>query len=76
MIPERRLGLRIILARLTKHRRPLPMDTVLFTDFDVLTLTTVASAIVLGLAVLLVSTRVEKGVDRVESKIRQVLIHQ
>jgi hypothetical protein len=52
------------------------MDTVLFTDFDVLAFTTVASTIVLGLAVLLVSTRVEKGVDRVESKIRQVLIHQ
>jgi diacylglycerol kinase len=52
------------------------MDTVLFTDHDVLVLTTVASAIVLVLAVLLVSTRVEKGIDRLESKIRQALIHQ
>jgi diacylglycerol kinase len=52
------------------------MDTVLFTDFDVLAFTTVASAIALVLAVLLVSTRVEKGIDRLESKIRQILIHQ
>ena len=52
------------------------MDTVLFTDYDVLVFAIVGSAISLGLAVLLVSTRVEKGVDRLESKIRQVFIHQ
>lgn len=52
------------------------MDTVLFTDDDVLVFVTLASAISLALAVLLVSTRVEKRVERVESKIRQILIHQ
>ncbi len=50
------------------------MDTVLFTDNDVLVLGIVAISLVL--AALLVSTRVEKGVDRLESKIRQVFIHQ
>lgn len=52
------------------------MDTVLFTDYDVLVFTIVASAIVLVLAVSLVSTRVEQRVERLESKISQVLIHQ
>lgn len=51
------------------------MGTVLFTDHDVLVFTTVASAIVLVLTVLLFSTRVEQRVERLESKIRQVLIH-
>lgn len=52
------------------------MDTVLSTDYDVLIFALSASAISLVLAVLLVLTRVEKGVDRLESKIRQVFIHQ
>jgi hypothetical protein len=52
------------------------MDTVLFTDYDVLVFAIVASAISLVLAVLLASTRVEKGVDRLETKIRQVVIRQ
>jgi hypothetical protein len=52
------------------------MDTVLFTDNQVLVFAIAASAISLVLTVLLVSTRVEKGVDRLESKIRQVLMHQ
>ena len=52
------------------------MDTVLFTDNQVLVSAITASAISLVLTVLLVSTRVEKGVDRLESKIRQVLMHQ
>jgi hypothetical protein len=51
------------------------MGTVLFTDHDVLVFTMVASAIVLLLAVLLVSTSVDRRVGRLESKIRQ-LIHQ
>ena len=53
------------------------MDTVLFTDNQVLVFAITASAISLVLTVLLVSTRVEKGVDRTsESEIRQVLMHQ
>ena len=52
------------------------MGTVLFTDHDVLVFTIVTSAIVLVLAVLLVSTSVDQRVERLESKIRQVLIHQ
>ena len=52
------------------------MDTVLFTDLDVLVFAIIGSAISLGLAVLLVSTRVEQRVDHLESKIRQVLLHQ
>jgi diacylglycerol kinase len=52
------------------------MDTVLFTDHQVLVFAITASAISLVLAVLLVSTGVEKRVDRLESKIRQILIHQ
>ena len=52
------------------------MDTVLFTDNQVVVFAIIASAISLALTVLLVSTRVEKGVDRLESKIRQVLIQQ
>jgi len=52
------------------------MDTVLFTDHSALVFAIVGSAILLALTVLLVSARVEKGVDRLESKIRQVLIHQ
>ena len=43
------------------------MDTVLFTDNQVLVFAITASAISLVLTVLLVSTRVEKGVDRLES---------
>jgi hypothetical protein len=52
------------------------MDTVLFTDFDILVFTIVASASVLALAVLLASTRVDQRVERLEHKIRQVFIHQ
>ena len=44
------------------------MDTVLFTDNQVLVFAITASAISLVLTVLLVSTRVEKGVDRLESE--------
>ena len=44
------------------------MDTVLFTDNQVLVFAITASAISLVLTVLLVSTRVEKGVDRLELK--------
>ena len=51
------------------------MDTVLFTDNDVLVFAITASAMLLVLTVLLVSTRVEKGVDRLEAKIRRV-VHQ
>jgi hypothetical protein len=46
------------------------MDTVLFTDYEVLVFAIFASAILLVLAVLLASTKVEKGVGRLDSKIR------
>ena len=52
------------------------MGTVLFTDQDVLVFTIVASAIVLVLAVLLVSTSADPRVERLESKIRQIFIHR
>ncbi len=55
------------------------MDTVLFTDHDLLVFAVVASAIVLVLVVLLASTRVEHRVERPKSKNRKVwsdLIHQ
>jgi hypothetical protein len=51
------------------------MGTVLFTDYDVLVFALVGSAIALSLAVLLVSTTVDQRVERLESKIRQ-LVHQ
>lgn len=56
------------------------METVLFTDRDVLIFVILSSAITLALVVLLVATRVEQRVGRVESKIRQIMwpnrIHQ
>jgi hypothetical protein len=56
------------------------MDTVLFTDQDILAFVTVATATILVLVVLLISTRVEQRVGRLESKIRQIMwpdrIHQ
>jgi hypothetical protein len=51
------------------------MDTVLFTDHDVLVFAIAASGISLALAVLF-SVTAEQRVERLESKIRQVLIHQ
>ena len=51
------------------------MDTVLFTDHDVLAFAITASAISLVLAVLFSATA-EHRVERLESKIRQVLIRQ
>jgi Trk K+ transport system NAD-binding subunit len=56
------------------------MDTVLFTDHDVLVFATASSAMALLLAVLAVSTGVERHIGRIESKIRQAMwsdvIHQ
>lgn len=51
------------------------MDTVLFTDHDVLVFAIAVSGISLALAVLF-SAKAEHHVERLESKIRQVLIHQ
>ena len=51
------------------------MDTVLFTDHDVLVFAIAASGILLALAVLFSATA-EHRVEQLESKIRQVLIHQ
>ena len=56
------------------------MDTVLFSDHDVLVFATASSAMALLLAVLAVSTGVERHIGRIESKIRQAMwsdvIHQ
>jgi hypothetical protein len=56
------------------------MDTVLFTDHDIVVSAIVSSGIALVLAVLAVSTRVEQRIGRIESKIRQAMwsdvIHQ
>jgi hypothetical protein len=56
------------------------MDTVLFTNPDILVFAIVSSGIALVLAVLAVSTRVEQRIGRIESKIRQAMwsdvIHQ
>jgi Trk K+ transport system NAD-binding subunit len=56
------------------------MDTVLFTDHDVLVFATASSAMALLLAVLAVSTGVKRRIERIESKIRQAMwsdvIHQ
>jgi hypothetical protein len=56
------------------------MDTVLFTDHDILVFAIVSSAIALVLTVLAVSTGVERHIGRLESKIRQAMwsdvIHQ
>jgi len=56
------------------------MDTVLFTDHDVLVFAIASSAMALLLAVLAVSTGVERRIGRIESKIRQAMwsdvIHQ
>jgi Trk K+ transport system NAD-binding subunit len=49
------------------------MDTVLFTDHDILVIAITSSAIALVLAVLAVSTRVEQRIGRLESKIRQAI---
>jgi hypothetical protein len=50
------------------------MDTVLFTDHDVLIFAIIAGGISLMLAVLFSATA-EHRVERLESKIRQVIIH-
>jgi hypothetical protein len=56
------------------------MDTVLFTDHDILVFAIVSSAIALVLVVLAVSIGVERHIGRLESKIRQAMwsdvIHQ
>jgi Trk K+ transport system NAD-binding subunit len=56
------------------------VDTVLFTDHDVLVFATASSAMALLLAVLAVSTGVKRRIERIESKIRQAMwsdvIHQ
>ena len=49
------------------------MDTVLFTNHDILVIAITSSAIVLVLAVLAVSTRVEQRIEHLESKIRQAI---
>lgn len=49
------------------------MDTVLFTDHDILAFAIVSSAIALVFAVLAVSTGVERHIGRLESKIRQLM---
>jgi Trk K+ transport system NAD-binding subunit len=49
------------------------MDTVLFTDHDILVIAITSSAIALVLAVLAVSTPVEQRIGRLESKIRQAI---
>jgi len=51
-------------------------DTVLFTDHDIVVFAIAASAIVLVLAVLLVSTRLEQRIGRLESKIRQIMLSE
>jgi hypothetical protein len=56
------------------------MDTVLFTDHDIVIFAITSSAIALLLAVLAVSARVEQRIGRIESRIRQAMwsdvIHQ
>jgi Trk K+ transport system NAD-binding subunit len=56
------------------------MDTVLFTDHDVLVFAIASSAMALLLAALAVSTGVERRIERIESRIRQAMwsdvIHQ
>jgi hypothetical protein len=49
------------------------MDTVLFSDHDILVFAIVSSAIALVLAVLAVSAGVERHIGRLESKIRQAM---
>jgi hypothetical protein len=49
------------------------MDTVLFADYDVLVFAIAGSAMALLLAVLTVSTGVERRIGRIESKIRQTM---
>lgn len=49
------------------------MDTVLFTDHDILVIAIASSAIALVLAVLAVSTGVEQRIGRLESKIRRAM---
>jgi hypothetical protein len=49
------------------------MYTALFADHDILVFAIAASAIALVLAVLLVSTRLEQRIGRLESKIRQAI---
>ena len=56
------------------------MDTVLFTDHDIVIFTIASSAIALVLAVFALSAGVERHIGRLESKIRQAIwsdvIHQ
>ena len=49
------------------------MDTVLFTDHDIVIFAIASSAIALALGVLLVSGPVEQRIGRLELKIRQAL---
>jgi hypothetical protein len=56
------------------------MDTVLFTDHDIVIFAITSSAIALLLVVLAVSARVEQRIGRIEFRIRQAMwsdvIHQ
>jgi hypothetical protein len=49
------------------------MDTVLFTDHDILVFAITSSAIALVFAVLAVSAGVDQHIGRLESKIRQAM---
>ena len=49
------------------------MDTVPFTDYDIVVFAIAASAIALVLAVMLVSTGLEQRIGRLQSKIRQAM---
>jgi Trk K+ transport system NAD-binding subunit len=49
------------------------MDTVFFTDHDIVVIAIVSSSIALVLAVLAVSMGVEQCIGRLESKIRQAM---
>jgi hypothetical protein len=49
------------------------MDTVLFTDHDIVVIAIVSSSIALVHAVLAVSTAVEQCIGRLESKTRQAM---
>ena len=64
----------------TGTRTTKDLDTVLFTDHDVLVFATASSAMALLLAASAVSTGVERRIGRIESKIRQAMwsevIHQ
>jgi hypothetical protein len=74
MISERRETVASYPSAIHEASEAVPMDTVLFTDHDVLIFAMIASGISLMLAVLFSATA-EHHVERLESKIRQVIIH-